>query len=287
MKIDMHIHSDNSDGTKSPEQIVKMAKDIGLETISITDHNNHRGSLEAIELQEKDITIIPGIEISANNKILPKGYRLHILGYNIQLDNKNLIKFVEKEHHIARETLLIYLELIEKHYNIKFPTEDVINIIKRKGDVNRNDIAKLLIKYKYCSTMDEAFDRYLTPIFTLAKKKPKISDEEAINLIKEANGVVSLAHPTSLKLNFQELKKYILYLKTLGLDSIEIEHIHIPQELKPLLYDLCEKENLAYSGGTDYHGDNKPNVYLGKGGNDKKNNPINIDDLSILKLIKK
>lgn len=287
MKIDMHIHSDNSDGTKSPKQIVEMAKEIGLETISITDHNNHKGSLEAIELQDKNITIIPGIEISANNKILPKGYRLHILGYNIQLDNENLINFVKKEHRIARETLFIYLDLIEKYYNIEFPTEDIINIINRKGDVNRNDIAKLLIKYKYCNTMDEAFDRYLTPIFTLAKKKPKISDEEAINLIKGANGVVSLAHPTSLKLEFQELKKYILYLKSIGLDAIEIEHIHIPQDLKPLLYELCEKENLAYSGGTDYHGDNKPNVHLGKGGNDKKNNPINIDDLSILKLIKK
>ena len=287
MKIDMHIHSDNSDGSESPKQIIELAKNIGLEIISITDHNTHKGSLEAIELHPKGIEIIPGIEISAKDKKLPKNARLHILGYNFNFNNQNLQKFVEKEHQNARETLLIYIDLLKKHFNIKFPTEEIEKILNRKGDINRTDIAKLLIKYKYCNTIDEAFNIYLNPIFNLRKKPRKPNEEETISLIKDAGGIVSLAHPTSLKLEYQELKEYILYLKLLGLNSIEIEHIHIPKELKPLLYDLCKKENLAYSGGTDYHGEVKPIVKLGIGGNDKKNHPINIDELSILKLIKK
>ena len=287
MKIDMHIHSDNSDGSESPKQIIEQAQKIGLEIISITDHNTYKGSLEAIELNPRNLEIIPGIEISAKDRNLPKNSRLHILGYNFNFNNQNLQKFVEQEYQNARETLLIYLDLLKKHFNIKFDNEEIQKILNRKGDINRTDIAKLLIKYKYCNTVDEAFNIYLNPIFNLRKKPRKPTEEETISLIKNASGIVSLAHPTSLKLNYQELKEYIKYLKILGLDSIEIEHIHIPQELKPLLYELCEKENLAYSGGTDYHGEVKPNVKLGSGGNDKKNNPINIDELSILKLIKK
>lgn len=287
MKIDLHIHSNNSDGTNTPEEIVKMAKQIRLQTISITDHNTYKGSEEALQTKEQGIEIIPGIEISAHDSCLPKSARLHILGYNITFNNQNLQKFVEREHQNARETLLIYLELLKKHYNILFPQEDIEKILARKGDINRNDIAKLLIKHGYCNTMNECFDRYLTPIYTLGKKPEKISEEGAIHLIKNAGGIISLAHPTSLKLNYQDLKEYILYLKHLGLDAIEIEHIHVPPTLKPLLYELCQKENLAYSGGTDYHGENKPNVHLGSGGTDNKNYPINIDELSILKLIKK
>ena len=123
MKIDMHIHSDNSDGTKSPEQIVEMAKEIGLEIISITDHNTHKGSQEAIAINNPNIEIIPGIEISAHDKKLPKSARLHILGYNFNFNNQNLIKFVENEHKKARETLLIYIDIMKKCYNITFPQE--------------------------------------------------------------------------------------------------------------------------------------------------------------------
>lgn len=287
MKIDMHIHSNYSDGTDSPIKIIEQAKKIGLEVIAITDHNTYKGSMEAIRENRSDIDIISGIEISASNKSLPKKARLHILGYNISFDNENLQKFVQEEYDNSRKTMLNYLYFLKKLYNISFPEEDTNEILSRKGDINRVDIAKLLIKYGYVETIEEGFEKYLVSIYSLGTKPEKVSDEKAISLIKEAGGIVSLAHPSSLKLDYQELKKYILYLKEMGLESVETEHIHIDNNLKKFLYGICDRYNLVYSGGSDFHGKNKPGVFLGKGGNDSKNFPIDIDDLSILKLIKK
>lgn len=289
MKIDMHIHSVYSDGTDTPEKIIEIANSSGLETISITDHNTYKGSLDAIKNNKTQLRIIPGIEISASDELLPDKARLHILGYNFSFNNENLKKFVDNEYKNSRKTMAVYLELLKKHFDITFDLQDITLLLNSIGDINRVDLAKLLIKYEYCQTIDECFDTYLNYIHSISKNlKPKsISSLNAIKLIKEAGGIVSLAHPSSLKLKYDELKNYILYLKDMGLDAVEIEHIHINPEQKKFLYELCEKENLTYSGGSDYHGKNKDGVYMGYGGNDNKNFPINIDDLSILKLIKK
>ena len=119
--------------------------------------------------------------------------------------------------------------------------------------------------YGYVKSRNEAFDKYLINTHEQVRETiPKIYDEEVIALIKEAGGYVSLAHPISLRLDLDTLKEYIKYLKSLGMDSIEVYHPHHNHEFSKALKRLAHDEDMLISGGSDYHGPHvKPKLHLG------------------------
>lgn len=280
--VDLHIHSIYSDGEYSPKQILDLCKERNITTIAITDHNALEGSKRAIlDNVYEDITVIPGVELSASYEI--KGADLHILGYNMDLENKALNDITQAvmNENITRLKSMLYL--LKTNFGFIFKDEDVEKIFQSVGNIGRPDIAKLCIQYGFAASVDDAFDNYLNPIYpNVPKRKNEFTAKSAIECIKNAGGIPCLAHPITLKRNFSELKEYISSLMAFGLEAIEVYHSTHSIKYSSELLKIANDFGLLYSVGSDYHGPVvTPNVELGFG----KNNNLNRNSASILSKI--
>lgn len=276
--IDLHIHTTFSDGDKHPLEIAQMAKEGNLKAFAITDHDTVLGCNELRGYKNSDVQYIPGIELSA---YVPKG-RMHILGYDIDIDNQELRAVIENKRKNSVNSLLIMYTYLKDKHGIIIPDFEFENLTKKTGDVGRPDLALLLIKYGYVKDVDTAFNKYLIEAFDETRHLRKATTkEECFSAIKSAGGYISLAHPITLKMEYQELKKELLYLKSLGLDAIEICHSNQNEDYRNMLRNLRDELHLLESGGSDYHGITvKPNIELGRGRNN-----IKIKELSLLNKI--
>lgn len=276
--IDLHIHTTFSDGDKHPLEIAQMAKEANLKAFAITDHDTVLGCNELRGYKNSNVQYIPGIELSA---YVPKG-RMHILGYDIDIDNQELRTVIENKRKNSVNSLLIMYTYLKDKHGIIIPDFEFENLTKKTGDVGRPDLALLLIKYGYVKDVDTAFNKCLIEAFDETRHLRKATTkEECFSAIKSAGGYISLAHPITLKMEYQELKKELLYLKSLGLDAIEICHSNQNEDYRNMLRNLRDELHLLESGGSDYHGITvKPNIELGRGRNN-----IKIKELSLLNKI--
>ena len=274
--IDLHIHTKYSDGDYTPLELTPMIKEAGIHTFSITDHDHLGGSKELDTFNDPELTYIPGVECSAHTDY----GRMHILGYGIDVHNEGLSNLLEKKQYRSYAFVDIIRGMLQKDYGIRIPNEDFDELYSKEGDIGRPQLALMLLKHGYVETIDEAFEKYLNDAQQKAKKMiTNPSEEEVIAALKGAKGVISLAHPVSLKLEYEDLKKRLLKLKALGLEAIEIQHIHQNAAYRQMLYALADELVLLESGGTDFHGPSiKPDVRLGTG----ERNNIYIKDLSLL-----
>lgn len=281
--IDLHTHSCYSDGEYTPNELIRKAKNKGIKMISITDHDTVLGNqnITLTKEEKSGIKIIPGIELSAK---VERG-QMHILGYNIDIYNKELNdKTIELKNNSLYSVIGILVQ-IKKDYDITFSTEEILNILNSKGNIGRPDIAKLFVKYSYTQSVKEAFDKYLIPANKkISTLKKGINFKDCINLIKNAGGIPVLAHPKTLKCTDKELEEIIIELKCNGLEGIEAYHsIHTKEEIEKYLA-LANKYDLLVSGGSDYHGPLiKPNIELATG----VNNNIKVKKLTITEKILK
>ena len=258
--MDLHIHTIYSDGDKTPKEIVNMARDMGLSTIAITDHDMIDGLKTLSESDLEGIEFIPGVELTAR---VSHG-RMHILGYGIDINNEYLNEQLNNRNDLYNFNL--YIEELKNMFNIELPIEEVDEIRNRIGNIGRPDIALLLKKHGIVKSIDEAFEDYLNPVMEKCRPyKRGYSKEECIEMIIEAGGIPVLAHPVSLKLTEEELRDEIAYLQGIGLGGIETRHIHHSQETINMLEQIAEDFDLLTTGGTDYHGEVKPKVKLGTG----------------------
>lgn len=270
IKTDMHIHTTASDGEYSPLEIYQKIKETNqINTFAITDHDTIVGAKELqkylIENPDTEITYIPGVEITTNIKIPKyevKKSKLHVLGYNFDLDHPAIKNIIKRRKEVNVKFLQAQIESLEDKFNITFNHAELKKIFV-KSHFNRVDLAKALINQGRVVTIKDAYDKYLEPAKTPIPLMP-IYEEEVFQAIKEAGGYVSLAHPTSLRLNLETLKEYINYLKKQGLDSIEVYHSEQKRKYSKHLIKLAQELDLYTSGGSDYHGPLvKPRVHLG------------------------
>ena len=278
--IDMHTHTNYSDGELSPNDLIELAIDKNIGILGITDHDTLEGikniDRNTQKIKKSGIKIINGIELSAK---VSKG-QLHILGYNIDLNDKKLNdKMIELKDNGINSVLSLY-EQLKKDYGIRFTYKDIKEFVNANHNLGRPDLAKLLIKYGYVKTIKEAFDKYLENSYSKIRGSNKcLQYQECIELIKNSGGIPVLAHPKTLKL---EEKEFLIFLKNMiecGLKGLEVYHsIHSKEEMDYYL-DIANRYNLLVSGGSDYHGKLlKPNIELGTG----QNNNLKIKKLSIL-----
>lgn len=281
-RVDLHTHSIYSDGSKTPKEVAKEAKANNVSILALTDHDNIDGSKELIALHEPNLYVYSGVELTAK---ADKG-RMHILGFDIDLENQELNKTLREMHEASIYNILLYVELLKKDYGISIPQEKLDWLVNLKGNVGRPQLALILIQLGYVKTVEEAFNKYLIAVYEKVRHiKKGLTKEEAIPLIVNAGGVASLAHPSTLKMNRDELRKELLYLKELGLRCIEVIHSNETPETRALHLELAKELNLMISGGTDYHGHEiKPDIDLGYGRN--HNVTIYENDLSLVKNIK-
>lgn len=280
--IDMHTHTNYSDGDLSPMELVKLAIENNIGVLAITDHDTIEGIKHVDRnnpiIIKSGIKIINGIELSAKTT---KG-RMHILGYNINLNNDDLNNKMKILKNNSINSTLSVMEQIKRDYGIVFTYEDIKNLVNSNHNLGRPDLAKLCIKYGYAKSVGEAFDKYLVDAHNKIRKYGIIKGleyKECLELIIKSGGIPVLAHPKSLEL---DKKDFLILLKEMisyGLQGIEVYHSsHTKKEMEYYL-SIAKEYNLLISGGSDYHGTIvKPDIELGSG----KNNNIKIRKLSIL-----
>lgn len=277
--IDLHIHTTASDGEFSPEEIVKMSAENGIKTISITDHDTVSGVERAIsEAKKQNIEVIPGIELNA---YVEKG-QMHILGYYINYKDKRFQKEVLriKTDRDKRNEKLIK-EFNKKNINITM--EDVKKYAVGEI-VGKPHFALALLNAGYITKREEAFSKYMNANPMNSIKRKVLTPKKAIEIIKDAGGVVVLAHPITLKLEDEQLEQKIRELKSYGLDGIECYNkLHTREDIIKMK-KIAIKYNLLITAGSDFHGPmTNPNVELGKG---KDNNMYDVHKLDIVEKLK-
>jgi len=257
MKIDLHSHSTYSDGTFTPEDLILKAKEKNLELYSITDHDNLDAQKEAVNYAKKyGVNYITGLEISCKFKNM-----FDILGYNINLDNEELNAALRKVQDFRKNRNSLMIEKLNS-LGFDISLEEVIS--EAQGDViGRPHFARILLKKGYVKDRDEAFDKYLGDGKIAHIPKKKIEPKEAVQLIKNAGGFPVIAHPKYLKLSYSKLRDLILELKPYGLWGIEVYYPkHSNSEIR-LFRDLAIETELFITAGSDFHGENKPDIDLG------------------------
>ncbi|WP_317366549.1 PHP domain-containing protein [uncultured Tyzzerella sp.] len=256
--IDLHTHSTYSDGTYSPKDLIELAYKNGIKAIAITDHDTIEGISYAKEkAKELNIELINGVEFSANYK----GIEIHILGYFLDITNKNLLNLLKDLEKTRNKR---NLELIEKLNNIGLDISfDYVKSLSGSGLITKAHFATALVKKGYAKTRNDAFSLYLGKGKPAYVQRVLISYKDAINFIHNANGISVLAHPIIYKLSEMDLELAIKDLKHSGLNGIECYYPSNTLKQTNFLLSLAKKYNLKVTGGSDFHGENRPNVSLG------------------------
>ncbi len=244
-KADLHIHTTASDGVFSPSYIVDCAVKKGLKAIAITDHDTTLGIKKAIERSNKyeNFIVIPGIELSSDYE----GQEVHILGYFIDEQNKQLINVTRelRESRLMRSEKII-LKLCEIGINISLKE---VKEISDEGYIGRPHIARVLVDKGYVESVEEAFEKYIGKDKPAYVNRYKLSLKNSIDLIHKSGGVAVLAHPGILDKDLNIIK-----LIDIGLDGIEVIHPTHNEEIIKKFYEITRRYNLISTGGSDYHG---------------------------------
>lgn len=278
--IDMHTHTNYSDGDLSPEKLIRLAIDKRIGTLAITDHDTIEGIKKVNRneniIVDSGIEIINGIELSAKTD---KG-RMHILGYDIDLKNKALNKKMIDLKDNSINSVLSIMEQIKRDYGIRFGYDDIKELVNANHNLGCPDLAKLCVKYGYATSSQDAFDKYLIDAYNKTRQTSKgLQYQECLELIKNSGGIPVLAHPKSLELSEKEFLILLKEMISCGLKGIEVYHSSHSKEEMNYYLKIANKYGLLISGGSDFHGKTiKPDIELGTG----KDNNIKIKKLSLL-----
>jgi 3',5'-nucleoside bisphosphate phosphatase len=242
--VDLHTHTTYSDGILTPEQLLLKASKKGFAAISITDHDSIDGCLEAHELsKEYGIEIIDGIEFSCYED----GKEYHILGYNFDPANKDLLKYLDefrKARLVRAEKIVNKLNAVG--FNIHF---DEVLDKAGKAPVARPHIASLMLEKNFVDTFKEAFWSYLVEGKPAYEPKANFTISQALKVLNKAGGVAILAHPGKY-VTQEELSKII----KLGIDGIETIHPSHDKSTISFLKKIVSQYWLLGTGGSDFHG---------------------------------
>lgn len=258
--MDLHTHTNFSDGQYSPTELVGLAKKAQIGVLGVTDHDTIDGLREALCAgKDAGITVVGGVEFSARGND-----EMHILGYCFDIKNHALGAACDefKQYRDKRgDKIIDYLA----EYGIKLSMDEVL-VFSENGVLARPHFARAMVAKGYVKTTREAFDKYLgTEDFRRVERK-KPTPEEAIAIITNAGGLAVLAHLISLKLSADELESCVKELKSYGLGGIECYYSLNDDKTTAFSLELAKKYDLVVTGGSDFHGEKvKPNVALGSG----------------------
>ncbi len=267
--IDLHIHSTASDGTLSPSEILSVARSSHLGAIAITDHDTINGSKEALKIGiPSSLKFLTGVEISATPPPVENvPGSCHILGYNIDLENKRLnesLKVLQGARKSRNPQIIKRLNSL----GLKITINDVLKEVG-EGQVGRPHIAKAMITKGYVHTINEAFDKYLAQGKPAYQDKYRMDCSEAIHVITAAGGIPVLAHPFLLGLQSREIfRELVARMTEMGLKGIEVYYPEHPPDETIYYSKLAKQYGLFMTGGTDFHGSLKPDIKMGFGKGD-------------------
>ena len=261
MSIDLHTHSTASDGTLSPTELIKLANDSGLDAIAITDHDTFQGVPEALEAGKKfGIEVIPGCEMSLESPV-GAGW-MHVVGLWLPPKSEELQTAFDwvlegrktRNHEIVKKLRSLGISI----------TYDAV-AARAKGTLGRPHFAQELVSLGVVSSVNEAFKVWLGDNGRAYVPKRKLQPKQALGILKNIGATAILAHPFALGLNYTQIEELVRELMDDGLDGIEVYYSEHDDAATKGFLEIAQRLGLLISGGSDFHGDVKPNIRLGKG----------------------
>lgn len=264
--IDLHTHTTVSDGGDSPTELVIKAAAAGITALAVTDHDNDLGLDEAQSAgREHGVEVVRGVEISCDVEDLSaRGYNpsarptMHLLGYFIpDHDNPLSDELADLRHHRANRNALMVERLNELGIPIMF--EEVENEAGGPGSqIGRPHFAAVLVRHGAVPDYQAAFDDYLAKGAKAYLSRKLLTPTDAIELMLGSGVVPVFAHPFTMNLEIQELERFVDELVAAGLKGIEGYHGDMPEDQQEPYRALGRAKDLIVSGGSDYHGDMRP-----------------------------
>ncbi len=253
MFADLHLHTRFSDGTWSPEDLVLQAQGCGLTTLALTDHDTVEGCAPmAVACAAAGLGFISGAELTAQQN----GDEIHILGYGLEVEDPRLLAEIAKFQAVRQDRIREMVARLNR-LGIPLASEAVFALANCRAP-GRPHVARALVRAGLCSTLDEAFERFLKKDRPAWVPKFQMSVAQAIGLIHQAGGVAVLAHP-----GLNRTDNVIPAVAEAGLDGIECFHPkHSPGAVRHYL-DVAARFGLLVTGGSDCHGANKGRPMLG------------------------
>jgi predicted metal-dependent phosphoesterase TrpH len=255
--IDLHSHTDESDGTYSPAQLIEAARDAGLEALGITDHDTFAGyDAAAGPAAAAGVELVCGIELSTKLH----GHSVHLLGYFVRPNGLTGFRDWVRDMQASRRERNVRLVARLQELGFDITLEEVES--RGKGMTGRPHFAQILVEKGYVANLRQAFDDYLDESAKgyVHRREPQFA--ESVDRIRRAGGIASLAHPVRVN---GDVPALLPELCDSGLNAIEAYHSdHSPQDVE-LYLALAKQYGLLVTGGSDFHGAVKPGVHLGTG----------------------
>lgn len=259
MRIDLHTHSDQSDGTDSPSQVVHKAVEAGLDVVALTDHDDTSGWDEAARAAEaSDITLVRGLEISATYE----GKSIHLLGYNVDAGHAGLRAELDAILE-GRSDRVPKMVRVFQDLGIDLTVEEIERWSDNASATGRPHVADALVAKGVVADRSEAFERYLKP------GRPAFIDRyatevfRAVELVLAAGGIPVLAHPWSRGSDEVMTADVIARLTEAGLSGLEVDHNDHDEAARGQLRQIAADNDLAVTGSSDFHGAGKVGYDLG------------------------
>ena len=274
--IDLHVHSDASDGSFPPAQVVALAKEAGLKAMALTDHDTTAGIPEALKAgEESGIEVIPGIEVSSHYE----GHEIHILGLFVDPSDQGLADFLQemRSRRGCRNEEMLHRLATD---GISFTACELYG---NNPDtvITRAHIARAMVQKGICSSVEQAFKKYLNPDRPYYRSRELITPEEVLTVLLGAGGFPVLAHPLLYKLGWAETEALIAMLTDHGLRGLECFHSSNNQDESGKLRKLAKKYALVPTGGSDFHGAAKPDIEIGSGRGGLRVSALYLDDIKL------
>lgn len=258
--VDLHVHSNKSDGSLSPAELVNYAIKKGLSAFALTDHDTTDGIEEALQAaKDKNIEVIPGIEFSSEYK----GQDIHIVGlyidYKSDYFKRRLISFVNgrtiRNKEMCRRLTEHGIPVTYDELTAEFP-----NCV-----ITRSHYAKFMLNHSYIKSLKEAFEKYIGDQCPCFVPRKKITPMRAVEIILKAGGFPVLAHPMLYHMSPAKLEELVSLLKDMGLQGLEAIYGSYSSSDERQMRTLAARYGLCISGGSDFHGSAKPGLDLATG----------------------
>ena len=257
---DLHAHTTASDGATPPADLVRLARDVGLTYLAVTDHDTTAGLAEAASAARRlSIRLIAGVELSAEGA----PGKCHLLGLGIDPAHEGLNHALRD---LSASRRARNLRMAERLRSLGAPItlDEVVEIAPPGANIGRPHFAQALLARGYVRDIPQAFSRYLADDAAAYVTKETLAPAQAIELVHAAGGLCFIAHPGLLRLSEHEnLETRFQALKEVGIDGIEAYYSAYSPALTARLLRIAEKLALLVTGGSDFHGANKPDVPLG------------------------
>lgn len=261
---DLHVHSNFSDGENSPEELVKIAEEAGLSAVSLCDHNNVGGIRRFIDAaKDSSVEAVPGIEITADHR----GTEVHILGLCFDLQRIEAIEEFVSRISLYKEESNVSLAKKLNEAGIGVDLEKIK--ASTGGFVNRVHFAKELMRLGYVGSVSEAFAGYLGEKGGFYSPAKHLDSFEVIEFLRSIGAVPVIAHPF-ISLSYDRVVSFLPEAKAHGLIGMETNYSQYGKADTEAALRLAKKFGLLPSGGSDFHGCNKPDIKMGIGKGDLK-----------------